>query len=197
MASEALAEPAVLDPPMPDPTATDPAKPDGDGGAMVSISGQVRYLSTGDRAALRRMYLTRSRAVDGVVVKLLLGAKLSPRDYQSDYDRWKLIAHVAATLSGTGAVQAHAAGRRLGAALHAAGYSENRLLRLTAARGQALIDQVVRAVHMLAQGGQAPVNLWTLYHLVGNDPVQAEAARLRIAQDYYAAEARSGEGTPK
>ena len=81
--------------------------------------------------------------------------------------------------------------RRLGTALHAAGYSEHRLLRLTAARGQGLEDQIIRAARMLAQAGEAPVNLWTLFHLAGRDSGKAEEARIRIAQDYYAAAARA------
>lgn len=50
-------------------------------------------------------------------------------------------------------------------------------------------------MRMLAQHGKAPVNLYTLFALIGNDPDRAEDARIRIAKDYYAAEARSEEGT--
>ena len=164
---------------------------------VASIGGQVPKLSTGDRAALRRIYLTRSRAADGVVVKLLLRAGVNPPDDPPAFAPWRLLAHVAALLSGTGGAQPHAPGRRLGAALQAAGYSENRLLRLTAARGSSLHGQIVRAARMLAQGGQAPVDLWTLLHLAGRDADQAEKARIKIARDYYAAAARTGEGNPK
>ena len=87
--------------------------------------------------------------------------------------------------------RAHPAYWRLGTALHAAGYSENRLLRLTATRGEQLNGQIVRAARMLAQAGQAPVNLWTFLHLAGRDPDKAEEARIRIAQDYYSAAARA------
>lgn len=161
---------------------------------MRSVAGQISFLSTGDRAALRRMELTRSRAADGIVVKLLCRANIPEQRQREDFDRWRQIAHVAAILSGTGATKAHDEWQRLGAALHAASYSENRLLRLLSARGEALGDQLRRAARMLARKGN-PVNLWLLYHLIGDDPKQAEAARVRIAQEYYAAEARSEKGT--
>lgn len=158
---------------------------------VASIAGQITGLSTGDRAALRRIYLTRSPEADGVVVGLLVRAGVAVSEREEVFAPWRLLAHVAALLSGTAAEQPHAPARRVGSALFEAGYSENRLLRLTAARGPALHDQIVRAARMLAQDGQAPVNLWTLHHLAGRDAKAAEEARLRIAQDYYAAEARS------
>jgi len=160
---------------------------------VASIAGQVPHLSTGDRARLRRIYLTRSRGADGVVVGLMMRAGVEPPlpEKQHLFEPWRLLAHVAALLSGTGGEQPHAPGRRLGLALHAAGYSENRLLRLTAARGDGLRGQVIRAARMLAQAGERPVNLWSLFNLVGNDPDRAEQARIAIAQDYYAAQARS------
>ncbi|WP_413061380.1 type I-E CRISPR-associated protein Cse2/CasB [Sphingomonas carotinifaciens] len=182
MASEAAAAPAE---------ASAKKEPDW----MQSIAGQIRFLSTGDRAGLRRMDLTRSHAADGTVIKLLTRAKVPQQAQGTGFDRWRLVTHVAAILSGTGATQAHAEGRRLGSALREADYSENRLLRLLAVRGEALDDQVRRVARVLAQKGKHPINLWTLYHLVGSDAVKAEAARIRIAQDYYAAAARSEEGT--
>ena len=163
---------------------------------VASIAGQVPHLSTGDRAALRRIFLKRSSGAIGVVEGLLHRAGVAPSDDEEARAPWYLLAHVAALLSGTGGEQPHAPNKRLGAALQAAGYSESRLLRLTAARGGALEGQIVRAARMLAQGAQGPVNLWTLLHLAGRDPAKAEEARIRIAQDYYAAQARS-EGDPK
>lgn len=158
---------------------------------VASIAGQVPHLSTGDRAALRRIYLTQSSKADGVVVGLLHRAGVTIPERSEAFAPWRLLAHVAALLSGTGGEQPHAPGRRLGTALHSAGYSENRLLRLTAARGPALHDQIVRAARMLAQAGERPVNLWTLLHLAGRDRDKAEDARIRIAQDYYSAAAKA------
>jgi CRISPR system Cascade subunit CasB len=157
---------------------TDSAKIDADW--MRSISGQMSHLSTGDRAALRRMELTRSPAADGVVIKLLMQAKVP-------------VTHVAAMLSGTGALPSHAESRSVGAALSEASYSENRVLRLLATRGEGLHDQVRRAARILAKA-RKPIDLWTVYHLVGDDEAKAEAARVRIAQDFYPAEARSVKG---
>lgn len=162
---------------------------------VASIAGQVPHLSTGDRARLRRIYLTRSRGADGVVVGLMMRAGVTPSDDPRIFAPWRLLAHVAALLSGTAGDQPHVPGRRLGAALYAVGYSENRLLRLTAARGDALHDQVIRAARMLAQAGERSVNLWSLFNLVGRDPDRAEQARIAIAQDYYAAQARSAGDT--
>lgn len=164
---------------------------------VASIAGQMPYLSTGDRARLRRIYLTRSLGADGVIVGLMIRAGVEPPrpEDQHLFDPWRVLAHVAALLSGTAGGQPHSPGRRLGAALQAAGFSENRLLRLTAARGDALRGQVIRAARMLAQAGERSVNLWSLFNLVGRDPDRAEQARIAIAQDYYAAEARSAGDT--
>ncbi|WP_343526968.1 type I-E CRISPR-associated protein Cse2/CasB [Sphingomonas sp.] len=160
-----------------------------------SIAGQIAYLSTGQRAQLRRLYLTGRHEADGIVIEMMHRAGITIPIVPEKFAPWRLFAHCAALLSGTGGVQPHAAGRRLGSALHEIGLSENRLMRLTSARGDALAAQAIRAIRMLAQRGQAPVNLRTLFDLIGLDPGQAEAARIRIAQDYYAAKARSDEGT--
>jgi CRISPR type I-E-associated protein CasB/Cse2 len=162
---------------------------------VASIAAQIATISTGDRAALRRIYLTRSHEADGVVIGLLHRAGVTMPLTAETIAPWRLLAHVAALLSGTGGGHAHAPARRVGSALQTIGFSENRLLRLTAARGVGLHDQIVRAARMLAQRGEASVNLWTFFNLAGRDPARAEEARIRIAQDYYAAAARSGGDT--
>lgn len=161
---------------------------------VASISGQIPHLSTGDRAALRRLYLTGSREAEGVVIGLLHRASVSNAAWRSPaaFNRWRLLAHVAATLSGTQAADPHSPQVRLGRALHAAGYSQNRLMRLTTARGPALIDQVVRAARYLRQAGQVPVDLRAVRDLVSDDPARAESARLSIARDYFAADHAQG-----
>jgi hypothetical protein len=162
---------------------------------MVLISNGVMSLSTGDRAKLRRIFLTERHDADGVVIGLIhrIGEQIPVR--ADVFATWRLLAHVAALLSGTAGGSSHAR-RPLGRALHAAGLSETTLLRLTAARGPVLHGQIIRAVRRLAQQGEGPVNLWTVLGLVGRDATRVEEARLRIARDYYAAAARS-EGDPK
>jgi len=167
--------------------------------SVDSIAGQVRHLPNGHRAQLRRIYLTERYAAEGIVIGLLHRAGVpAPRD-EEGFRPWRLLAHAAAILAGTGEVGAppHSNTRQLGTALEAAGYSENRLLRLTSARGAGLDAQVVRALSTLANGEPQPVNLRTLFDLVGNDADRAEAARLRLARDYYTAVARSEKGDDK
>lgn len=168
------------------PVAEAPDKPKD---PVASVAAQIAKLSNGDRALLRRLYLTqasqsRARAADGVVIGLLHKAGVGIPAHPEAYENWRLLAHVAAVLSGTGGKQPHAPGRRLGTALANAGYSENRFLRLTAARGEPLRDQIRLAARMLAQAGEAPVDLRSIFYLAGRD---ADEARIRIAQDYYAA----------
>lgn len=163
-----------------------------------AICRRIPYLSTGHRARLRRIYLTEGHAADGVIIDLLHGAGVHLRhDDPAAMRPWRLLAHSAALLAGTGTIgaQPHARSERLGAVFHAAGLSENRLLRLTAARGAGLDAQVIRTMRMVMQRGKVPANLATLFDLIGDDPDRAEAARIRIAQDYYAAKARSDEET--
>jgi len=157
---------------------------------MKSVSDEIRKLSTGDRAGLRRIYLTERHDADGVVIGLLhrIGRDIPIR--AEAFAPWRLLAHVAALLSGTGGDPSHSR-RRLGAALQAAGYSENALLRLTTARGPMLRGQIIRAARRLAQKGDGPVNLWTVFDLAGRNATKIEEARLRIAHDFYTAEAQS------
>lgn len=164
--------------------------------AVASISGQIRELSPGERATLRRMTLTESYAADGLVIKLMLKAEVEPPADPVRFAPWRLLAHVAALLSGTTGAPAHAPRPSFGAALHSIGYSELRFLRLTAARGLPLHDQIIRAARTLARAGSGPVDLRPIPRLAGTDGYRAEQARLEIARDYYTATARS-EGETK
>ena len=157
---------------------------------VASVAGQVAHLSTGDRAVLRRLFLTRSEAAVGVVTGLLIRSGEPEAGWRgrSAFNRWQLLAHVAAVLSGTAALAPHRPGASLGRALHQAGYSDHRLMRLTSARGPALADQIVRAARALAAAGQVPVDLRTIRDLSRDTGDAAEDARLRIARDYYAAD---------
>ncbi|KQM37764.1 type I-E CRISPR-associated protein Cse2/CasB [Sphingomonas sp. Leaf10] len=156
---------------------------------MWSISGRVKGMSSGDRAALRRMELTRSPAADAVAIKMLLRADVPQSRIRDDWTRLRLIGHFSGLLSGTAALYPHEEKRGVGAALFEAGFSEKRLLRLLASRGEALGDQLALAVRILSRERQ-PVNLWDIYHLLGDDPTKSDAARLRMARHYYAAQAK-------
>ena len=151
----------------------------------LSDSGQGTRMSTGDRAALRRLRLKNGAPTTGVVVKLLLEAGVEPAAFEKNWPAWEMVAHVAALLSGTTRLRSHRSQRGFGAALRDAGYSENRLLRLTAAKGEALQDQVALAARYVAQSRKGPIDLWSVWQLVGRDTVKAEAARIRLARDFY------------
>lgn len=156
---------------------------------MTSISRQTHGMSSGDRAALRRMELTKSPAADAVAIKMLLRADVPQARIEDDWIRLRLIGHFAGLLSGTAALYPHDERRGVGAALFEAGFSEKRLLRLLASRGEALDDQLALAVRILSRERLA-VNLWDIYHLLGRNPARSDDARLRMARHYYAAQAR-------
>ncbi|KQM59966.1 MULTISPECIES: type I-E CRISPR-associated protein Cse2/CasB [unclassified Sphingomonas] len=157
---------------------------------MRAISRHVHGMSSGDRAALRRMELTKSPAADAVAIKTLLRAQVPESRIKDDWTRLRLIGHFAGLLSGTAALYPHDEHRGVGAALFEANVSEKRLLRLLASRGEALGDQLALAVRILSRE-RKPVNLWDIYHLLGDDPVKSDAARLRMARQFYAAQAKS------
>ena len=162
---------------------------------LASVCGQIPHLATGDKAALRRLSLGRSEIAIGIVAGLLAraGAPDAELGHTVAIARWELLAHVAALLSGTASRPPHGPTASLGRALQAVGCSEHRLMRLTSARGPALVDQIRRMTRMLAAAGQVPVNLRTVHHLSFDTGPMAEAARLRIARDFYAAHhAREG-----
>jgi len=182
----------------PDTLPAGPLPADAKKDPVKSLCDQVPHLPTGDRAALRRLFLTRSETAAGVVVGLLLRAGVPDAEWlkPATFARWQLLAHVAAVLSGTAADPPHRQWASLGRALHAAGYSDHRLMRLTSARGPALVDQIVRAARVLAASGQVPVDLWTLHQLSSATHTIADGARLQIARDYYAAEYASTKEAP-
>lgn len=160
---------------------------------MESLAQQLRYSSTGQRAALRRVALTKSFEADAIVLAFITKAQVSEYDRRHGFDRWRMIAHVGAMLVGTGEPGPnrpfiHARNKSLGKILVALDYPENRLLRLLSVRGEALDDQVRRVARILAQKGERQINLWTLYGLLDGNEAKAKAARIKIAHDYYAAQ---------
>ncbi len=163
---------------------------------MTKLSAEIADLSPGDRAALRRIFLTKRHDADGVVIKTLHKIDKNILSYPNELPSWRLLMHVAALLAGTGRKPSHSR-RSVGAALHAADYSENALLRLLAARGPMLHDQVRRAARRLAQKDKGPINLWTMLGLISSKISRVEEARLEIARGFYAAEAQSAEPQSK
>lgn len=156
---------------------------------VASLAARISTLSPGDKSNLRRMTIDSPARSAGLVTGLLVSAGVTNIGGMPDttFRRWSILAHCAALLTGTGSANAHAPGWKngLGRRLKAAKYSENRLMRLTAAKGPALEDQVVRAVRFIAQAGKGPIDLRTVRDLL--DPDKAEAARMTIARSYYSA----------
>jgi hypothetical protein len=158
--------------------------------AEWSVCNQVPHLSNGDKAALRRMYLTKSYRADGVVQALTQRARIDlPPEDDAGFESWRILAHAAAIISGTGGRFPHSEGRSLGRSLQKVGLREDSILRLLTARGPALSDQVRRIVRILARGDSEaiPTNLLTLRQLADESPTVAEDARRLIARDFFAA----------
>jgi hypothetical protein len=155
-----------------------------------SLCGQLKHLSTGERAALRRMPLTKSFQTDGVVEKLLRRAGIMVDvDDDATFEMWRLLAHAAAVIAGTGGRMAHAGKRPLGRALHEVWLKSSTINRLLTARGPALLDQVRRIAVRLASGSDAiPANMAELRDLASPNVVAADRARRSIARAYFAAE---------
>lgn len=174
-------------------TSEAPGTPEKPKDAMERLGFQISRLSTGDRARLRRMFLTRSPQAEGVVIGLLHSAGIQIPEKPEAYSPWRLVAHVGALLSGTAGHNPHAGWSRLGEALGDADYSENRMMRLTSARGRQLEGQIIRAARMLVQKKVEAINLWTVFELAGGRVDSDEQARRTIAKHYYAATRQEGE----
>lgn len=174
-----------------DETGTEPIGRSGaDRGVEWSVCNQVPHLGNGDKAALRRMYLTNSYRADGVVQALLSRAQSdAASSHGAMFESWRLLAHAAAMISGTTGRFPHTDKRSLGRSLHLVGLKKNAINRLLTARGSGLADQVRRLIRVLARGDgtSIPTNLATLRDLGDPDPQTAEAARRLIARDFYAA----------
>lgn len=160
-----------------------------------------RRMSTGTRARLRRMDPENPAAAAAALVPLLIEADLIGPASLPPMDtlvRWATVAQIVAVIAGTGAGMAQG-GERLGAVLNASGLSEARLLRLLSAKGPALRDQAIRIARLVAARGIPRADLRPLADLVvydGTDPDRADAARLRLAADFYRASVASGDAAP-
>jgi CRISPR system Cascade subunit CasB len=100
---------------------------------------------------------------------------------------WALLVHLLAL----GAPDLHRGGARLGAALHAAGFSESRLARLLQADRTALDVLLPRACRFLLAKGEhlhPPALIQLIRAASATDPAYLDDARTAIARDFYRAE---------
>ena len=175
-------------------------------GIAVSFAGQIAQLAQhrrGDLAELRRMD---PDAPDAAVFWRLL-AKEDLLVHGSAMERkWALILHGIALMTPTNAGDgdartAHNGYVPVGRALFLGGdsqrtagfYSETRINRLLTARGEMLRSLLARMFRMLAAAGVS-FNWREMAQFIlteGHDEGAAEAARHRIARDYFRAERRN------
>jgi CRISPR system Cascade subunit CasB len=152
---------------------------------LTARLGQESF-GTGPLAELRRIDPKRAFLSAPALHRLL--ARYVPDDWLrgAGTNRWALLVHLLALA----APDQHRGGTSLGAALFAADYSEGRLTRLLEARVEEFATVLPRMVRFLVAKGER-LNPFELARLViwrG-----AEADRLRIARDYYRAEAKRPE----
>jgi len=163
--------------------------------ARQFVRGKHGYasLSTGVSSALRRMDPERPSRALVALMPVLDAARVPIANRDDDLlRRWATIVHIVAILSGTTGAEVHSTDKRhaAGRRMHEAGYSDNRLSRLLAARGSALTDQARRLARFLAAKRMTPIDLAPLVNLLlsdGRSDSQAEEARFRLARDYYRA----------
>ncbi len=175
-----------------------PDAPPDTGGVVAALAGWLAQDSfgTGPLAALRRLDPAGSLATPALQ-RLL--AQAVPDDWlglQGMRD-WALIVHMLAL----GAPDLHRGGTRFGTALHAANYSESRLLRLLEADRAALDVLLPRTVRFLVAKGEKldPAGLARFVLAIsraGSRPDRAEDERTGIARAYYRAERDSTASSP-
>jgi CRISPR type I-E-associated protein CasB/Cse2 len=153
--------------------------------AITDIVARIGHESfgTGPLAELRRM--DPRQGAQGVPTMHRLLARYVPDDWLGGdaIHRWALLVHLLALA----APEQHRGGASLGTALFAVGYSEGRLTRLLEAREADLDVVLPRMVRFLVAKGER-LNPYELARFVLRRGGEAE--RLRIARDYYRAEAK-------
>lgn len=149
------------------------------GQTVTEIAAVVAHegFPTGDRAALKRLNPSGSPNV----AFYRFAFRHLPDGWERSQQGWMaLVAGVALMCP-----RPHRADRPAGMALAEVGYAEARVERLLAAEGDTLRTLLLRAARFLA-AKSASVN-WTDFArlLLAVDPSKREAARLRVARDYY------------
>ena len=144
---------------------------------------QDHPITSGDRAALRRMHQGIRPAAFWRLVTMVLEPKGLVRDVASE-QRWAAIIGLMAEAAGL-----HVANRRLGAALSEAKVAETRVLRLLNAQSDGLVDALRYAIRPLIVGG-SKFDQTALADLIltDGDPERAEKPRHAIARAFYGAE---------
>lgn len=149
--------------------------------------GDANALDRGEQAALARLDPDAPRPHQvGALARALVLAGIEPDNWQAEtWQRWALLAHGMA-LAG------HDETSRLGVQLARANVSESRITRLLTARGEAFRQQVPRILRLMASRSVAPnwLEFGALILASDRDESNAEALRLRIAGNYYAAAQR-------
>ena len=149
--------------------------------------GDASALGKGEQAALARLDPDAPRPHQvGALARALVLAGIEPDNWQAEtWQRWALLAHGMA-LAG------HDETSRLGTQLARANVSESRITRLLTARGDAFRQQVPRVLRLMASRSVAPnwLEFGALILASDRDESGAEALRLRIAGNYYAAAQR-------
>lgn len=149
--------------------------------------GDASALDKGEQAALARLDPDAPRPHQvGALARALVLAGIEPDNWQAEtWQRWALLAHGMA-LAG------HDETSRLGTQLARANVSESRITRLLTARGDAFRQQVPRVLRLMASRSVAPnwLEFGALILASDRDESGAEALRLRIAGNYYAAAQR-------
>jgi len=163
----------------------------GDVAAALAAQLGNPALGTGPLASLRRLD-PRAAPSEPALLRLLV-RELPEGWLQADIMHdWALVIHCLALA----APEQHRGGRPLGAALHAADYSETRLLRLLKAGQPELAVLLPRACRFLVAKGERlnPNEIARFVRAVRRaeaDPYAAESTRTRIAREYYQAEHRA------
>ena len=162
-----------------------------EGHPIARMAGYIKRVGAGDRAALARLnpqgMLPHQMAA---LSRTLLHSGLEPHYWEASlWRRWSLIAHGIA-LAG------HDDGARLGQQLSAAGVAESRVTKLLVSRDEALMQMLPRLFRLIASRQVKP-NWYDLSLLIlkdqSSDPRELErleGQRLRIAGDYYRAQAQ-------
>lgn len=143
---------------------------------------------TGPRAMLRRLDFRAPGALADPALQRLL-VEVLPEEWSGPQIMrdWALLAHLLALA----APELHTGGVAFGAALHAAGFSESRLLRLLEADREGLTTVLPRACRFLAAKGQRlnPPDLIRLIRAAsGRDAAVLERVRTDIARAFYRAD---------